>query len=322
MAGVQQFFEGMGVSKPPQLEVSDKEVLMICRSGQTVRGKVALKTQSKKWVYARIESDSPWLVVDSPDIGGAQQATVELEASATGLAGGKTYDARITLLANGGQRFVVTVRLDVRAARTSFNQALVRSALVGTLAGLLLRFLLSLPHVAGSILVQLAAWLAPDSAVARSIAADGTVRQSLRHFGAWVTGEIPAHHARDYAVGFALLGMLLGAVVLVRRSSLRHMFVVFDGLAGGIVGAVTGLVAGATLASILQTLDAMLWPRGWPNPPGAAILGWTVLGLAFGLLTNVLGAWGRAMIARIGQPLGRLFRGIGLGGLGELLAGE
>jgi hypothetical protein len=325
MAGVQQFFEGMGVSKPPNITVSDQEVLMICRAGQTVSGHVTLKTDAKKWVYARVESDSPWLTVDSPDIGGAQQATIDFQASAAGLVGGKTADARLTILANGGQRFTVTVRLDVRAARISFNRAVVRSILTGALAGLLLRFLLSLPHVAGTMLVQLAIWLSPDTGLGRLLETGqgpGLVRQSWRQFGAWVVGAIPDHYGRDYALGMALLGMLVGAVVLFRRTSLRHMFVVFDVLAGVIAGGVTGLVAGATLSSLLQILDAAMWGAEWPNPAFSAILGWTVIGLGFGLLTNALGPWGRNVIARIGQPLGRLFRGIGLGGFAELLAGE
>lgn len=294
MAGVQQFFEGLGVSKPPPLEVSDQEVLMICRPGQTVRGHVMLRTAAKKWVYARVESDSPWLSVENPDVGGAQQAMIEFEANAAGLAGGRTSTATMTMVANGGQRFTIAVRLEVRAAAVSLSGALARCLVQGLLTGFLLRLLLSLPD----------------------LYARGWTR-----FGAWLS-EAPEHYVRDFTLATAWLGLPIGALMLWRRSPLGHVFKLVDVVTGLIAGGVTGLLAGATVGCVLEILDVYTWrvvPLNWP---GAAIVGWTLMGLALGFLASVFGGWGRGLLNRLAQPLAWLFRGLGMRGLERLLVAE
>src|SRR5438270_6718055 len=79
VAGVQQFFETMGLSKPPLLQVSQEEIRLSCAYPDTVRSQVLLQTAAKKWVYASIASDAPWLRVLTPQVGGAQQATIAFE---------------------------------------------------------------------------------------------------------------------------------------------------------------------------------------------------------------------------------------------------
>jgi hypothetical protein len=298
MAGIQQLFEGMGVSKPPVVTVSDSGVLMICRLGQTVRGHVTLRSNVKKWVYGRVESDSSWLSVSNPDVGGAQQASIDFEANSTGLAGGKSYAGKLTVTANGGQRFPVTVRLEVRAARISLSRAFVRCLLVGGLAAFLLRLLLSLPDVFARGPMQFGAWLNPGSP------------------------DHPATFVRDFTLATAWLGIPLGGILLWRRSSLPNVLVLLDVLAGVIVGGVTGLLAGATLGCLLEILEKHAAPLLPLRLPGSAIVGWTMAGLALGLACSVLGRVGRSIIDKVGRPLGWLCRRCGLEGPGNLLAGD
>src|SRR5262245_25358490 len=59
VAGVQQFFECMGLSKPPVVQLSQAEVRLSCKSAGPVRSEVTLHTAARKWVYANVESDSP-----------------------------------------------------------------------------------------------------------------------------------------------------------------------------------------------------------------------------------------------------------------------
>ena len=116
VAGVQQFFEGMGVSKPPPVHLSKDEFRFTCKYKETLRGQVILQTAVKKWVYAQVTSDSPWLKVPQPQVSGPQHATVPFEIDTNlwnlGTAGG----GKITLEANGGQKLTLKVTVEVQGA--------------------------------------------------------------------------------------------------------------------------------------------------------------------------------------------------------------
>jgi hypothetical protein len=245
-----------------------------------------LQTPAKKWVYARVESDRPWLTVLTPDVGGAQQARIEFEASSRELESDCRYEGHLTLVANGGQKLTVTVWLEVQTVRTPASRQLVRLALTGALAGLLARLLLSLPDL---------------------------YARGLASFGAWLPQPPPEHYIQRFALMTAWLGVPLGGWLLWRRSGSR------DVAAGMLVGLVTGLAASVTLASLLVVLDGILW---WVVPlpvAGMAIVGWTGLGAVLGLFLSVLGKVGTAISSWIGQTLGGMARKVGLPGLAELL---
>ncbi len=159
IAGVQQFFEGMGLSSPPKVEVSSPEVLMVCRPGQPVHGHVTLRTPVKKWVYGGVESDVPWLTVLTPDVGGAQQVQIEFEATARGLEKGRRHTGHLTITANGGQRLTVTVHADVPARKSPKGGQLVRLVLLGALCGLVFRTFISLPDPFARELGSFGAWV-------------------------------------------------------------------------------------------------------------------------------------------------------------------
>src|SRR5262249_8186300 len=76
VSGVQQFFESLGLSKPPAVQVSQAEVRCTCTHPETVRGQVQLQTAAKKWVYASVTSDARWLKVLTPAVSGPQQAAI------------------------------------------------------------------------------------------------------------------------------------------------------------------------------------------------------------------------------------------------------
>ncbi len=116
VGGVQQFFEGMGLSKPPVVQLSQKEFRFTCKYPDTVRGQVTLSTDVKKWVYADVKSDSPWLKALMPQVSGAQQATVPFEIDTAAWTGGTIGEGRLTLTANGGQKFVVKSTVEVLGA--------------------------------------------------------------------------------------------------------------------------------------------------------------------------------------------------------------
>ena len=86
VAGVQQFFEAMGLSRPPKLQLSQKELRFTTHYPDTVRFQVAMQTSSRKWVYGQVSSDRPWLKVLTPKIIGPQHANILLEADPTLIA--------------------------------------------------------------------------------------------------------------------------------------------------------------------------------------------------------------------------------------------
>ena len=116
VAGVQQFFEGMGVSKPPPLQLSKNEFRFTCKYKETLKGQVTLQTAAKKWVYAQVTSDSRWLKLPQPQVSGPQHATVPFEIDTNLWNLGAVGDGKITLEANGGQKLTLKVVVEVQGA--------------------------------------------------------------------------------------------------------------------------------------------------------------------------------------------------------------
>jgi hypothetical protein len=279
VAGVQQFFEGLGLSKPPLLAVSEEEMLLICQPGQIVHGNVLLRTAAKKWVFARAESNKPWLNLLDANVNGAQQAQVSFMVTARELPRGR-QEADLTITGNGGQRFVVKVRAEVRAPRATTGMQLQRLLVLGALCGFLFRLVVSFP--------------------------DLYARQQLLEFGALMAFRQndtirPDDYMRDFTLALAWLGLPLGAWLLWRRSGLRDVPV------GLLVGGVTGLMAGATFACLLRMVEetcALVLPT---HLAGVAIVIWTFGGVGLAVLANLVGGAWMARLERFFAPILRLF---------------
>ncbi len=117
VAAVQQFFECMGLSKPPALELSQNEFRLECDAPATVRGQLTLRTPAKKWVYAQAAGDQLWLRVTTPNVSGPQQTTISFEADSSLMGDGAAHEGLLQISANAGQRFLVRVRVEVRRPR-------------------------------------------------------------------------------------------------------------------------------------------------------------------------------------------------------------
>jgi hypothetical protein len=116
VGAVQQLFESLGLSQPPPLTLSDREVRLYCAGLEPAGGQVTLSTPSKKWVYAQAECDAPWLRVILPSVSGPRQAVVAFEVDPTQTPGEGAHEAILRLLANGGQRLEVRVLVQVGMA--------------------------------------------------------------------------------------------------------------------------------------------------------------------------------------------------------------
>ncbi len=126
MAAVQQFFECMGLSRPPVVQVSEPEVRIVPEFPEVVRWQVSLFTTTRKWVYAEIDSDAPWLKVITPSISGPQQAPFAFEVDSSLMEVNRVYVGHVHVLANAGQTLAVQVRVDVHKRRTSLSEILFR----------------------------------------------------------------------------------------------------------------------------------------------------------------------------------------------------
>jgi hypothetical protein len=125
-AGVQQFFECMGLSSPPLVYLSHAEVRYLCTYPDSVRGQVLLLTGSRKWVYAHVESDAPWLRVVTTQVAGLQQASIAFEVDSRLVPRCRTAEGTLRVsapprwyLASGKQRLGPYSLEHLRALKTA-----------------------------------------------------------------------------------------------------------------------------------------------------------------------------------------------------------
>jgi hypothetical protein len=358
VAGVQQFFESMGLSKPPTVQLSQTEAKHTCRYPETAHGQVVLQTAAKKWVYANVESDAAWLKVLTPAVSGPQQAQIGYEVASSALPAGGSATGTLTVLANGGQKLTLRVRVDVQGNQPSLGRRLLQPVITCTLLLLLLRMAL-VPVVD----VFARGW-ATNTALARAMPEVPDSDQPSFSWGGWLKLPWPElmvspqpgvfdeylpkqYHAkkdskqirdfRDYYTAYVLLvvigctfwlGTAVGVVVVCRRGSL------FDAPWGFVAGTVGGLVVGATLGCVVLVLDLgpqLLWQlTSLRDQSGGvqwlvvwsvlAVAWWTLLGVGLGVALTLLGPVGRPFLFPLQFVVSGLFWLVGLRRLSEFFA--
>ena len=105
VAAVQQFFECMGLSKPPPLELSQNEFTFPVRGAGDGPRPGDDPHAGPKWVYAQAAGDQPWLRVTTPNVSGPQQTAISFEVDSGLMADGPVQDGLLQITANAGQRF-------------------------------------------------------------------------------------------------------------------------------------------------------------------------------------------------------------------------
>ncbi len=115
VGAVQQFFEALGLTPPPKVELSQQAFHLQGAVGQEPRQVLKIEATEKRPVYAHAASDQPWLEVGRAQLNG-RTALIRLVVPAVPDRDGETLRARVTVTANGNQRFVVPVTLAVNGA--------------------------------------------------------------------------------------------------------------------------------------------------------------------------------------------------------------
>jgi hypothetical protein len=126
MAAVQQFFEELGLSRPPSVELAQPDVHLQCGSAEVVRGQLRLVTPDKKWIFAHAETDVVWLRLLTPVVCGAQKAVVSFEVDSSLLEPGRSSEAVVRLVANAGQQLTARVHVDVVRPQDPLTRRLFR----------------------------------------------------------------------------------------------------------------------------------------------------------------------------------------------------
>jgi hypothetical protein len=111
-AAVQQLFEALGLVKPPRVELGEESVELHGNPGQKFEYVLAVVTQEHRAVVAHGSSDQPWLRV-GPTVFRGRSAFLPLNVAAVPDRPGETLRAKLSVTANGNQRFVVPVTLVV-----------------------------------------------------------------------------------------------------------------------------------------------------------------------------------------------------------------
>ncbi len=354
VAGVQQFFELMGLVKPPAISVSHKNLDLTCLIPNRPRVDILLQTpEKKKYVYANVYSEVPWLRVLTPQVGSRQSATVTVQVDPTALPKQRMVATALQLVVNGGRKLNVPVRVSIIRPQPSFVSRFLVPILVFGLSLLLLRGLLApildfyarptalhtattktAKSQAGTREQEVGSWLGvPWGSVLLS--AEFQLPEAIAEKDALPTSR-QRQDFRDYLVSTFVrivtlatwwVGALLWVIVLFRRG----------GLTSGLWGIVSGVVLGAILSAsvaclilVAEVVPHFLWSQvlGSEADSIGAVMGWSLfatmcwggLGAALAVLLVVLGPVGRPLLNTVQNTVADFFRGIGVGALAKGVA--
>jgi hypothetical protein len=301
VAAVQQFFECMGLSKPPPLQLSEQEFQFVCTPPDLLQTKVTLRTNSKKWIYAHAESDKPWLRVTTPSVSGPQQTQIAFEVDSTLMDAGGLHLGTVHITANAGQKLAVRVQVNCNRPHEPFTRRLLRPFFIGALFAFMLRLLL----------------MGPADLIARGWG-------QTKNTAPWVfTSGSENHFLKMFILATWWLGVFFGAGLVWRRGGRAT-----DVFCGAVAGAFAGVAGAGTLGCLLLVFDALpgallsrwtaaatfatapsLWMIVWIALASAC---WALLGGGAGFLLSGLGKRGLRLLGTIAGPFAWMFRLCGL----------
>jgi hypothetical protein len=358
VAAVQQFYEVMGLARPPSVQLTPSRVQLTCTNGDKLRGQLTLHTTARKWVYGHVQCAAPWLHILTPSVSGPQRATITYEVDPKKLPGPQV-EAVLQVVANAGQ--ILEARVQVAAPGGGLRRQQPPVPAFLTLAALLalVRLLLALP-AEGLARDQALAW-ASQVVLAQGQQTELPLDSPARLFAGWL--QIPwsglllhlpqppvpetllgrplsLAETRSFWDAFlrsflawmmgltAWLGIPLWFCVLRRRDAAG-----LDLIWGTLAGAVLGLLGAASLGCLVLLGDLplqILWDLTlcrWASPVLLplwvllAALTWAGWGLLGGMVLAVFPG-GRRLLQAAQALLVQLCRLCRLRGLAATLAAQ
>lgn len=120
LAAIQQFFEALGLTKPPKVEIDKKFIALNASPGDQLKLSVEVSTADRKAVFAHVTSSEPWLEIGKPNLSG-KVATVPISIASVPNRPGETLQAELTVISNGNARWVLPVTLEVAGNAFDFG---------------------------------------------------------------------------------------------------------------------------------------------------------------------------------------------------------
>jgi hypothetical protein len=117
VGAVQQFFEALGLTKPPRVEISQTNLSLSGEVGQSVQATLELRTQEKRPIYGHAVCDQPWLDVRRTVLSG-RNAVIQVVVPRVPNRPGETLEANVIVTSNGNQKFKVPVSLEIGGIAT------------------------------------------------------------------------------------------------------------------------------------------------------------------------------------------------------------
>jgi hypothetical protein len=114
LGAVQQFFEALGLSAPPKVAVNPQIIRLSGAVGASVQQALEVRAEERRPVYAHAVADQPWLEVGGAEYRG-RVAVLRVKVNEVPDRPGETLQGKVTVRANGNQRFDVAVSLTVAA---------------------------------------------------------------------------------------------------------------------------------------------------------------------------------------------------------------
>jgi hypothetical protein len=118
ISGIQQFFEALGLTTPPRVDISERAVTFEGGVGERLERSIRVETPEKRPVYAHAVADQPWMRIGPVALEG-RSARIPIEVPSVPARPGERLHGRVTVTANGNQRFWVDVNLFVTARPTA-----------------------------------------------------------------------------------------------------------------------------------------------------------------------------------------------------------
>ena len=112
-AAVQQYFEALGLTRPPKLTINQTAVELVGVPGGSVEHFLIVETPENRPVYARAVSEIDWLEIGRVKIQGPS-ARIHLRVPRVPARPGEHLRGRVVVTGNGNQHFIVAVSLQVQ----------------------------------------------------------------------------------------------------------------------------------------------------------------------------------------------------------------
>lgn len=131
MGAVQQFFEALGLARAPKVEISSNAITFRGKAGDSLQTVLEVKTSESKYVYAHATCDQAWVDVGRAKLNG-RNASITIKVPSVPNRPGESLQAKLNVMGNGNQRFVIPVSLAIDGANPFADMGTIEPVPVST----------------------------------------------------------------------------------------------------------------------------------------------------------------------------------------------